>query len=101
MWHLTLRNVVAHRGRFMLALVAVVLSVTFVSGSLMLTDTSEHVLDDQFRDATAGVDLTIRAAATFDSAMGVEVDRDPLPADLADRVRSVPGVAEVLPVADG
>lgn len=101
MWHLTLRNVVAHRGRFVLALLAVVLSVTFVSGSLMLTDTSEHVLDDQFRDATAGVDLTVRDAATFDSAMGVEVDRDPLPAGVADRVRSVPGVAEVLPVADG
>ncbi len=101
MWHLTLRNVVAHRARFALTLLAVVLAVTFVSGSLMLTDTSERLLDEQFRTAAAGVDLTVRDAATFDSAMGVEVDRDPLPADVVDRVRDLPGVADVLPVADG
>jgi putative ABC transport system permease protein len=101
MWHLTLRTVLAHRGRFALTLLAVVLAVTFVSGSLMLTDTSERLLDQQFRTAAAGVDLTVRDAATFDSAMGVEVDRDPLPADVVDRVRNLPGIADVLPVADG
>jgi putative ABC transport system permease protein len=101
MWHLTLRNVLAHRGRFALTLLAVVLAVTFVSGSMMLTDTSQRLLDQQFRTAAAGVDLTIRDAAAFDSAMGVEVERAPLPADTADRVRAVPGVADVQPVAEG
>lgn len=101
MWHLTLRNVVAHRGRLALTLLAVVLAVTFVSGSLVLTDTSERLLDAQFRTAAAGVDLTVRTAAAFDSAMGVEVERDPLPADTADRVRAVGGVSDVLPVAKG
>ncbi len=101
MWHLTLRNVLAHRGRFALTLVAVVLSVTFVSGSLLLTDSSERLLEEQFRTAAAGVDLTVRDAATFDQAMGVEVDRDPLPAEVVDRVRGAAGVADVQPVADG
>ncbi|MGA8045169.1 MAG: FtsX-like permease family protein [Dermatophilaceae bacterium] len=101
MWHLTLRTLLAHRGRFALTLFAVILSVTFISGSLMLTDTSERLLEDQFRTASAGVDITIRDAAAFDSAMGVEVDRDPLPADTVQRVAAIDGVREVQPVVDG
>lgn len=101
MWHLTLRTVVAHRARFALTLLAVVLAVMFVSGSLLLTDTSDQLLEEQFGTAAAGVDLTVRDAAVFGQAMGVEVDRDPLPPAVADQVRAVPGVAEVMPVADG
>ncbi|MFD1504836.1 ABC transporter permease, partial [Georgenia yuyongxinii] len=93
MWHLTLRHIATHRSRFALTLLAVVLGVTFVSGSLVLTDTSQKLFEDQFRTASAGVDLTIRDAAAFDSAMGVEVERDPLPADLLGRVLAVDGVA--------
>ncbi|MBX9245618.1 FtsX-like permease family protein [Actinotalea ferrariae] len=101
MWHLTLRDVVAHRARFALTLLAVVLAVTFVSGSLLLTDTSDHLLDEQFGTAAAGVDLTVRDAAVFGAAMGVEVDRDPLGPDVVDRVRSVEAVDQVMPVAEG
>ncbi|HEX5533392.1 MAG TPA: FtsX-like permease family protein [Actinomycetales bacterium] len=101
MLRLALAQVLAHRSRFALCLLAVVLGVTFVAGSLVLTDTSQKVFDDQFATASAGVDLTVRDAAAFDSAMGVEVERDPLPASLLDKVESVPGVAEALPVARG
>ncbi|MGI5161575.1 FtsX-like permease family protein [Microbispora sp. CA-102843] len=101
MWRLIVRNTVARRGRLALTLLAVLLGVTFVTGSLVLTDTSQRLLDDQFRTATAGVDLTVRDAAAFDSAMGVEVERDPLPAEVVDRVRAVPGVAAATPVVRG
>ncbi|KAE8766077.1 ABC transporter permease [Georgenia thermotolerans] len=101
MWHLTLAHVRAHRSRFALTLLAVVLGVTFVAGSLVLTDTSQRLFEDQFRTATAGVDLTVRDAAAFDSAMGVEVERDPLPATLLDDVRAVPGVADAAASAAG
>jgi putative ABC transport system permease protein len=93
MWRLILRNTVARRARLAFTMLAVVLGVTFVSGTLVLTDTSRQVLDDQFRTATAGVDLTVRDAAAFDSAMGIEVERDPLTPDAVSRVRAVPGVA--------
>ncbi|GLX09570.1 ABC transporter permease [Microbispora sp. NBRC 16548] len=101
MWRLIVRNTVARRGRLALTLLAVLLGVTFVTGSLVLTDTSQGLLDDQFRTATAGVDLTVRDAAAFDSAMGVEVERDPLPPEVVDRVRAVPGVAAATPVVRG
>jgi putative ABC transport system permease protein len=101
MWRLIVRNTLARRGRLALTMLAVVLGITFVSGALILTDTSRQVLDDQFRTANAGVDLVVRDAAAFGSAMGVEVERDPLPPDTVDRVRSVPGVASAAPVARG
>jgi putative ABC transport system permease protein len=101
MWRLTLSNTLAHRSRLALTWLAVALGVAFVAGSLVLTDTSSRVLDDQFRSSAAGVDLTVRTAAAFDSAMGVQVQRDPLPADLADRVAGTPGVAKVRATAGG
>ena len=101
MWRLTLSNALAHRSRLALTWLAVALGVAFVAGSLVLTDTSSRLLDDQFRTAAAGVDLTVRTAAAFDSAMGVEVQRDPLPADLADRIAAIPGVGQVRAVAGG
>lgn len=101
MWRLTLTNAVAHRSRLALTWLAVALGVAFVAGSLVLTDTSSRLLDAQFRTAAAGVDLTVRSAAAFNAAMGVEVQRDPLPAALTDRVAAVPGVGEVRAVASG
>lgn len=101
MWYLTLAHMRTHRSRLALTLIAVVLGVTFVTGSLVLTDTSQKLFEDQFRTASAGVDLTIRDAAAFDSAMGVEVERDPLPADLLERVRAVDGVADAAASAAG
>jgi putative ABC transport system permease protein len=101
MWRLTVRNTLAHRARLALTLLAVLLGVTFVTGSLILTDTSRTLLDRQFATATAGVDLTVRRAAAFDSAMGVEVARDPLPASVSGQIRAVPGVADARAVARG
>ncbi len=101
MWRLIVRNTLARRARLALTMLAVVLGITFVSGTLILTDTSRHLLDAQFNTATSGVDLTVRDAAAFDSAMGVEVERDPLDPRSLDRVRAVPGVATAEPVVRG
>jgi putative ABC transport system permease protein len=101
MWRLGVRNASAHLGRLLLTAVAVLLGVTFVAGSLVLTSTSQRVLDDQFRIAGSGADLTVRRAVAFDAAMGVEVARDPVPAAVIERIRGVAGVAQVQPVARG
>jgi putative ABC transport system permease protein len=101
MWRLGLRNAMAHGGRLLLTAVAVVLGVTFVSGSLVLTHTSQRVLDEQFRTAGSGADLAVRRAVAFDAAMGVEVARDPVPLPVVEKIRHVPGVAQVQPVARG
>ncbi|MGY1631048.1 FtsX-like permease family protein [Geodermatophilus sp. SYSU D01186] len=101
MWRLSWSNALAHRSRLTLTWLAVALGVAFAVGSLVLTDTSTRLLDEQFRTTAAGVDVTVRDAAAFDAAMGVEVARDPLPADLADRIAAIAGVDRVRPVASG
>src|SRR3954454_21900039 len=101
MWRLGLRNASAHLGRLLLTALAVVLGVTFVAGSLVLTHTSQRVLDQQFRTAASGTDLAVRRAVAFDAAMGVEVTRDPVPPSAVQKIRGVPGVAQVQPVVRG
>jgi len=101
MLRLVLKQTLAHRARLALTFVAVTLGVTFVVGTLVLTDTSRKVFDDQFRDASTGVDVVVRDAVAFDSAMGVEVERDPLAPALVRRVAAADGVARAIPVAKG
>lgn len=101
MWRLALKQVVAHRFRFVLTTLAVVLGVTFVSGTLVLTDTSQKLFDDKFTSRNAGIDLTVRTPVAFDAAMGVEVEHDPVPADLVAQVRAVPGAGDVAGAISG
>lgn len=97
----TLKSLAARKVRLMLMAVAVLLGVAFVTGSLVLTDTSARLFDAQFSQATAGVDLVVRDAAEFDAAMGVEVERDPVPQSVVDRILSTPGVVAVEGVTRG
>jgi putative ABC transport system permease protein len=101
MLRLVLKQTMAHRGRLLLTFAAITLGVTFVVGTLVLTDTSRKVFDDQFRDASTEVDIVIRDAVAFDAAMGVEVERDPLNSRLAASTATLPGVGQVIPVAKG
>jgi putative ABC transport system permease protein len=98
MLRLVLKQTLVHRARLLLTFVAITLGVTFVSGTLILTDTSRQVFDDQFRTAATDVDLVVRDAVAFDAAMGVEVERDPLDPEVVDDVAGTPGVARAVPV---
>jgi putative ABC transport system permease protein len=101
MIRLTVKQVLARPLRLVLTFLAVALGVSFMSGSLVLTETSQKLFDEQFDVAAGGSDITVRSAAAFGSAMGVEVERDPLPADLVDRVAALPEVERAVPVAEG
>ena len=52
MFKLTLRGLVAHKLRFLLTGIAVVLGVAFVSGTLVFTDTVKKTFDSLFADRT-------------------------------------------------
>jgi putative ABC transport system permease protein len=101
MFTLALKQVLAQRIRLVLTSIAVVLGVTFLSGTMVLTDTSQQLFDDKFATQTPGTDLTVRTAVAFDSAMGVEVERDPVPADLVDRISATAGVEGAAGVVSG
>ena len=101
MWRLALKQVAAHRLRFVLTALAVVLGVTFVSGTLVLTDTSQKLFDDRFASRSSGSDLTVRTEVAFDEAMGVEVEHEPVPVGLLARVLGTAGVDDAAGMVSG
>ena len=57
MWKATIRGILARRVRLALTALAVVLGVTFVSGTYVLTDTLDRSFNGVFNQTVAGVDL--------------------------------------------
>ncbi|WP_393085922.1 FtsX-like permease family protein [Streptomyces sp. LN704] len=86
----TLRSFLAHKGRLLLSALAVVLSVAFVAGSLIFSDTVTRTFDRLF--ASTSTDVTVSPRNELDSQIPTGATPT-LPASLADRLAKVDGVA--------
>ncbi|MFE7384003.1 ABC transporter permease [Streptomyces zhihengii] len=86
----SLRNFFAHKGRMALSAVAVLLSVAFVSGTLVFTDTMNTTFDKLF--ATSSADVTVSPEDTEVDDMPANGRPESLPAALVDEVAAVDGV---------
>ncbi|GHB27485.1 membrane protein [Streptomyces viridiviolaceus] len=86
----TLRSFLAHKGRLLLSALAVVLSVAFVAGSLIFSDTLGRTFDRLF--ASTAADVTVRPQEGLAEAVPSGTTAT-LPAALAGRVADVEGVA--------
>ncbi|MFI8931059.1 ABC transporter permease [Streptomyces sp. NPDC053474] len=85
----TLRSFLAHKGRLFLSALAVVLSVAFVAGSLIFSDTVNRTFDRLFASTSADV-----AVSPKDDDGRVSTGHTPtLPAAVAKEVAKVEGVA--------
>jgi putative ABC transport system permease protein len=96
MLKLSLRDVRAHIGRYVLTFLAVAIGVAFVGGILTLTDTITRTFDDLFADANAGTDAVVRGPAEFEIGAefgGVE-QRPRIDESVVDEVTDVDGVLE-------
>lgn len=88
----SLRTFFAHKGRMVLSLIAVVLSVAFVSGTLVFSNTATGTFDRLF--ASTASDISVQQAPVM--LNGKEL-RDPgkvltVPVDTAAKVAALPGV---------
>ncbi|MFF2200681.1 ABC transporter permease [Streptomyces sp. NPDC058145] len=86
----TLRGFLAHKGRLALSALAVVLSVAFVAGSLIFSDTVGRTFDRLF--ASTAADVTVEPKEDLKSAVPGGVVQT-VPASLTDRISKVDGVA--------
>ncbi|MGW7268040.1 ABC transporter permease [Streptomyces sp. NPDC054842] len=86
----TLRSFLAHKGRLLLSALAVVLSVAFVAGSLIFSDTVTRTFDRLFASTSADVTVSPRDDLTGQIPSGATAT---VPASLADRVAGIDGVA--------
>lgn len=97
MLRLSLRTLLAHKGRFAMTTFAVVVGVGFVVGSFVVTDTLRRSVDELFETITT-VDITVRAATELDSGGGGgPASRGRIDRALEEEVEAVDGVA----AADG
>lgn len=92
-----LRGIFEHKTRLLSTIVAVILGVAMVSGTLVLTDTLSKTFDDLFADVYEDTDAVVRERAAFEGPNQTGDQRGRVPASLVDEVASVDGVA----VAEG
>ncbi len=90
MWKATLRGILARKVRLALTALAVLLGVSFVSGTYVLTDTLDRSFEGFFQQTVAGVDLVVRLRAPFDAN---DIERQRFPDTVLETVRGVDGVA--------
>ncbi|MET9551442.1 FtsX-like permease family protein [Streptomyces sp. NPDC006645] len=88
----SLRNFLAHKGRMALSAVAVLLSVAFVSGTLVFTDTMNTTFDKLFAATSSDVTVSPKGAAAADETPSQTGKPESLPASVVGRVEKSPGV---------
>lgn len=86
----SMRNFFAHKGRMALSAVAVLLSVAFVCGTLVFTDTMNTTFDKLF--AATSSDVTVSAKDSSDTGETTSDNGKPpvIPAAVVDEVRGRP-----------
>jgi putative ABC transport system permease protein len=100
MWRVTLRGLQGHLGRLLLTAGAVMLGVSFVTGTFVLRDSIDSTLSGLVASATRGADVSVRGSEVMAGADGTGT-RKSVPLALARTLRDVPGAARVVPDLQG
>ena len=79
MRNVTIKGLLAHKLRLVLTALAIVLGVTFISGTYVLTDTLHNTFTTLFSNIYSKIDFQVRGVAQFGKDTPNAV-RDPSPA---------------------
>jgi putative ABC transport system permease protein len=99
MFKLTYKGLWAHKVRFALTGLAVVLGVAFMAGTMILTDTMEKTFDGLFATSNEGIDVVVQRTADVEGEW-VEA-RERVDAGALDRISQLDGVASVAGSVEG
>ncbi|MEU3523890.1 FtsX-like permease family protein [Streptomyces sp. NPDC038707] len=100
MFRTALRNVLAHKARLLMTVLAVMLGVAFVSGTLVFTNTLSDAYQKSFAKGFDQVDVAVQPR--YQDSKGDQVGRTPeLTQALLDRAAKVPGAASATGVVTG
>jgi putative ABC transport system permease protein len=97
------RSLLAGKRHFAMTAAAVVIGVSFMAGTFILTDSISASFKNAFVQPALGRGTTVRFRSAFNSTgvVAVDVQRAPVPDDLIDTIRGVPGVKAVTGVVQG
>jgi putative ABC transport system permease protein len=87
----TIKGLLAHKLRLVLTSLAIVLGVTFISGTFVLTDTLHNMFFSLVGTIYQKIDFQVRGVAQF-PGNSADAVRNPFPEPVLTAVRRVPGV---------
>ncbi|MET9123990.1 ABC transporter permease [Streptomyces sp. NPDC004528] len=100
MFRTALRNVLAHKARLLMTVLAVMLGVAFVSGTLVFTNTISDAYQKSSAKGFDQVDVAVRPESRKDT--GDTIGKDPkLTQALLDKAAEVPGAGSAIGVVNG
>lgn len=100
MFRTALRNVLAHKARLLMTVLAVMLGVAFVSGTLVFTNTLSNALQNSSAKGFDQVDVAVEAK--YQESKGDQVGKAPeLTQALLAKSEQVPGAASAIGVVSG
>ncbi|MFE9355710.1 ABC transporter permease [Streptomyces olivaceoviridis] len=88
----SMRNFLAHKGRMALSAVAVLLSVAFVCGTLVFTDTMNTTFDKLFQATSSDVQVSAKGSSDTGETTSRTGKPPVLPASVVGKVRKAQGV---------
>ncbi|MGW0766517.1 ABC transporter permease [Streptomyces sp. NPDC002676] len=88
----SMRNFFAHKGRMALSAIAVLLSVAFVCGTLVFTDTMNTTFDKLFQATASDVTVTAKSASDTGETTSSTGKPPVIPASVVAEVRKAQGV---------
>ncbi len=104
MLHVTLRGLQGHVVRLLLTAFAVMLGVSFVTGTFVLRDSIDNTLGSLVSQSAKGLDVSVRAAES-EAVSPISVDeggaREGVDLSVVETVAAVPGVERVVPELQG
>jgi putative ABC transport system permease protein len=93
MLKVTLKGVLAHKGRLLLTALAVIVATAFLSATYILSDTIQSTFNTLFANVFQNTDAFVRSSNKIEAEFGNQ-QRDRIPSTLIDVVKGVPGVAD-------
>ncbi|MGC1185164.1 MAG: FtsX-like permease family protein [Candidatus Dormiibacterota bacterium] len=82
MWNVTIKGLLARKLRLFLTALSIILGVTFVTGTLILTDTLNNTISSLYGNIYQHIDFEVQAPGILN-----------IPESILGKVRAVPGVA--------
>ncbi|GDY76396.1 hypothetical protein SAV31267_058810 [Streptomyces avermitilis] len=100
MFRTALRTVLAHKARLVMTVLAVMLGVAFVSGTLVFTNTISDAYQKSSAKGFDQVDVAIQAESRQDEGDTI-AERPKLTQALLDKAAEVPGAGSAIGVVNG
>ncbi|MCX5586429.1 ABC transporter permease [Streptomyces erythrochromogenes] len=95
MFRTALRNVLAHKARLLMTVLAVTLGVAFVSGTLVFTDTLKKSLSGQSAKSYEGIAVSVTSYGQGRNEQGEKEGEPGLGQQTLDKIKALPGVDTV------